>query len=140
LVAINLKLLIMKNLRIVLGCLLLTVAVVGFSSFASKNYKKGAFARVCFSYIATKNRVAKGQTDSIDPAELVLTSKWSSSVSTEPPTDCGGTVRLCKICFDNSAITLQDAIDAANDYYSGTLFTDGVQITPTGNVRVYLKN
>ncbi len=84
----------MKNLKIVLASLLLTVAVVGLSSFASKSYNKKAFSTVCFKF---NGSIVSGHPTS---TEVVVPGSWLSGAN--PSTDCISPKEvICVICFDN---------------------------------------
>ena len=142
--SINFKLSFMKNLKIVLSCLLLAAGLIGFSAFSLKGtnhaYNAKAFSRVCFDYIGTFNG-PNGTPDQIQTA-----SAWEDIGNTV--TDCPATnTTLCGICFDNSQLTgdpeepNSNVLSAVAAHYSdNTGSTTGVAISGTSTtVDIYLK-
>jgi len=135
----------MKNLKIVLSCLLLAAGLIGFSAFSLKGtnhaYNAKAFSRVCYNYNGTFNG-PNGAPDQITTASV-----WTDISSSS--TNCPATsTKLCGICFDDSQLDGGDpeepnsnVLDAVAAHYSdNTGSTTGVAISGTlTTVDIYLK-
>jgi hypothetical protein len=107
----------MKNLKIVLGSVLIAALLVGFSSFALKSYNPRAFTQVCYTYHGPS---------SDQSSDISTQSNWTGPATLS----CSTTkIVLCGICFDNTRYTtLQAALNqAANDFQLGVT-TDGQTI------------
>lgn len=140
----------MKALKIVFASMALPALLIALSSFASKNYDAKAFARVCYTFTSSANRVAPGSGDSINntggttgATSFTNVNNWSSFGST-PPQDCQGGELVCAICFDNPPYSLQQAINIAWNTYNGRnpkTFTQGEDVDPSGTqvINIYLK-
>jgi hypothetical protein len=132
----------MKNLRIVLATLVITVSVITLSSFVSDNFNGNAFATVCIKYTGPVPPT---------PADIESPSNWASSTVAELNAICTDVPELCGICFDNTQFaTVQDALNFLgavvraddNDNFYDVVTTNGQVITDPGtskSITVYLK-
>jgi hypothetical protein len=133
----------MKNLRIVLATLVITVSVITLSSFVSDNFDGNAFATVCYKYT--------GPIPS-SPADIESLSNWVPTTQAQLIAECGHDIpNLCGICFDNTQFTgVQAALNLLgafvraddDDNFYDVVTTNGQVITDpvtSKSITVYLK-
>lgn len=142
----------MNSKKIVFTSLFVVTAMISFAALTSSSFDKKAFARVCYEFTSTSNRVAPMQADSINNiggttgiTSFTNSSNWALLGDVEPPIMCDDGEFVCAICFDNAQYTLQQAINIAWNTYSSRnpkTFIHGEDVDPSASriVRIYLKS
>ncbi|MDP4264529.1 MAG: hypothetical protein Q8941_18510 [Bacteroidota bacterium] len=120
----------MKFLKIILTFLVVTAGLVTTLAFAGKSDHK-SFSTVTYYYNGTKNtRISPGFSNSLVGSEVTDQSMWDASASATS----GKGDHLLAISFDNSQLTLQQAITALWHYYINNSYT-----LPPNNFTVVIK-
>lgn len=97
----------MKNVKIVLFSFMTIVAFVTLASFISDDYRKQAFAQVCYHYIGSNKTPYDGT-----PVRVI--SNWMGPEN--PGGECPESEVLCSFCFDTDNYTFEQARNAFGDY------------------------
>jgi hypothetical protein len=138
----SLRYFVMKNLRIVLATLVITVSVITLSSFVSDNFDGNAFATVCYKY--TGPIPAR-------PVDMESSSNWVSATQAQLIAECPDLPNLCGICYDNTqfpsvqaALNLLGAFVRADDddNFYDVVTTNGQVITDPAtskSIELYVK-
>lgn len=102
----------MKSLKVVLTSLFLAASLIFTSSFLVKDFKKDAFATVCYSFDTSlwHRNLDNHAMDFVLQTQFTSPAWWTQTFP--PPGGCIPTTYICAICFDSNQATLSQVLDA----------------------------